>query len=181
MVTLQLTLAILDMSIYTISSTSQHLGRKFQKDSWSKNTRILMAWPGGCWFFNECLTYSASAFLLRHSFGFPFPINLFCIPLHGPSSPYSPSSDSLSNERWCWTWFDASVAFSLGLFSSDIVPYPFRNTQRAWQLFVFFLTKQVPYAFHVQVVRSTTVHTVEINLYQRNHHLEWGWLTRELT
>lgn len=106
-----------------------------------------MGCPGGCWFFKECLTYSASDFLSSHSFGLPFPANLFCIPVHGPSSSYS--SDSLSDERFGWTWFDTGVAFSLGPFSSDIVPYPFCNTRCAWKLFVFLLTKQVPYAIHV--------------------------------
>ena len=95
-----------------------------------------MGCPGGCWFFKECLTYSASGFLSRH--GLPFPANLFCI--------CAPSPNTLSGERFgC---FDASVAFSLGPFSTDIVPYPFCNTHRAWKFFVFILTKQVPYAIH---------------------------------
>ena len=117
-----------------------------------------MGCPGGCWFFKECLIHLA--FLSRHSFGLPFPANLFSF--HGPSS------DSLSGERLGGA--DASIAFSLGLFSSDIVPYPFCNTHRAWKLFVFVLTKQVPYALHDPSTRSTA-RVVELNLYQRNHHL----------
>lgn len=96
-----------------------------------------MGCPAGCWFFKECLTYSAPAFPSRHTFGLPFPV------FHGPSS----SSDSLSLERFGCS--EACVAFSFDLFSSDIVPYPFSNTRRAWELFVFLLTKQVPYAIHV--------------------------------
>jgi hypothetical protein len=129
-----------------------------------------MKWPGGCWFFKVRLTYSASDFLSRHSFRLPFPANLFSIPLHGPSSPYSPPPESLSSERWGWTCFNASVAFSFDPFSSDIVSYSLCNTRRARKLFVFVLTKQVPYTIHVQLVRSLTAHGVS-SIYTSNPQL----------
>ena len=123
-----------------------------------------MGWPGGCWFFNERLTYSAP--LSCPSFRFPFPVSL----LHSPSSA---PSNSLSGERI--GWFEVSGAFSLGPFSSDIIPYPICNTHRAWKLFVSLLTKQVPHAIH----GPSNADMVALNLYEPSSwrwQLKWGHL-----